>query len=174
MPDIIKTADDLRARIRDLAAIEPDPAVVSERILGSLGAAEYRVVAITTLHDYVRRVMAHPAGAMVDPQPSQSPETPNERRPNGGSWKVQGIRDWVARELLKSVFVGDDAEDRYKHLKDCTADDCLNAAAIRRQKAEQTIGEAERFEACAKAVKDNGVTWVGELDRSVLEGLLRR
>lgn len=175
MPDVIESADDLRARIHEYALTEPNPGVVTSQLLGELTTPEYRVVAFASLHEFVRRVMAHPTASVGD---APARESSNGSRPHGGSSKVKGIRDWVARGLLKPVFLGagveEGEEEKYKYFKDCTADDCMTAAAIRRRKAEQTVAEAERFEASAQAIKDNGVDHVGELDRSVLELLIPR
>lgn len=164
----ITNGDDLRARIREIALTEPDPARITERILRSLTAPEFRVVATVALHDFVRRAIQNGVCAAT---PARTYETPTGGRTP--SPKVAALRDWLERQLLRPLCV-DEAARSWKHLGDCTADDLLVAAAIRRRKAAETLDEAERYEDVAKAVEHAGVATVRELPRDVLEGLLRR
>lgn len=162
----IESADDLRARIRDLSADEPDPAVIAEKILPALSPAEAYVVASVALVDFVRKTL-HRAPAA----PVQTFETAGGARTT--SSKVAAIRDWVARELRLSVCV-DEAGSEWKFLADCTAPDLAATAAMRRRKAAATVAEAERFERVAAAVETAGVDTVRELPRVTLEAVLAR
>lgn len=165
----IESADDLRARIRELGADEADPAVVTDRILRSLTAGEFRVVAAAALHEFVRHALTHSRG--VEQPAQQTYETASGRRTV--SRKVAAFHDWVERELRDRVCV-DEAARQWKFLADCTAADLYATAAMRRRKAAATLAEAERHEDIAKAVEHAGVDTVSALPRSALEAVLRR
>lgn len=162
----IASADDLRARVRALAVDEPSPAVITDQVLRALTDPEFRVVATVTLHEFVRTVLSR--GALP---PAQTYETATGARVP--SAKIAAVRDWVARELRRSVCV-DEGDSTWRFLAECTADEVYAAAAIRRRKAAETAAEAERFEGIGKAVEHAGVDRVGELPRDILEAVLRR
>lgn len=162
----IQSADDLRARIRALAANEANPAVITDLILRTLTGAEFRVVATVALHEFVRRAMTQPVAPAV-----QTYETTSGARTT--SAKVAAIRDWIARELRKPLCI-DDAASTWKHLAACTAADLTAAAAIRHRKAAQTVAEAEHLENIAKAVEHAGVATVADLPRDTLAAVLKR
>jgi hypothetical protein len=165
----IQSADDLRARIRELAADEPHPAVITDRILRGLTLDECRVVATVTLHEYVRHVVRQPNPAAADAhrtyKTAAGAATPSR--------KIAAIRDWVARELGRSVCLDESAQE-WKHMGECTAADLLKAAAILHQKAALTAAKAEQMEDVAKAVEHAGVPTVRDLPRETLEAVLRR
>jgi len=162
----IQSADDLRTRIRYLAADEPNPAVITDQILRTLTAPEFRVVATVALHEFVRRAMTQAVAPAV-----QTYETANGART--ASPKVAAIRDWVDRRLAASVCVNESAHE-WKFLRECTAADLAATADMRRRKAAANVAEAEYFDGIHKAVEHAGVDTVGELPRDTLEMVLKR
>lgn len=166
MSAVITSADDLRARIREFAATEPNPAVITDRVLRTLTGDEFRVVASVSLHEFVRRAVVS-GGA----RETEAFETPSGAPAK--SWKVKGIRDWVERELRQPLCV-DESSATWKYLQECTAADCYGIAAIRGRKAAQNEAERDRFEGIGKAVEHAGVDTIGDLPRETLEAVLRR
>lgn len=166
---MIQSADDLRARIRDLAADEPSPARITEQILTTLTAPEFRVVATVALHDFVRKVITKP---MAD-----SGQAPRTYETVGGlrtpSARTAGMRDWVAAKLRRHVCIDETAQE-WRHLAKCTAADLAAAAAICGRKAAQNEAKREEYEDVKKAMEHAGVVEVGDLPRETLEAVLRR
>jgi len=175
MSTLIQSADDLRARIRELASTEPNPAVVADHILRRLTSDEFRVVAFTTLAEFARVVMQK--GPSLLKQPVIVPQTRTYETASGAvtpSRKVAALRDWVERELQVSVCVGEDSHREYKFLGDCSSADLEAAALSRHRKAAELEAKAEWLENVAKAVEHAGVETVRDLPRETLEAVLRR
>jgi hypothetical protein len=163
---LITSAAELRDLIRHLAADEPDPALVTERILSSLSGDEALVVAGVALHDYVRRV----ASAPTLPQGRSYATADGRSTP---SRKVAMIRDWVAAELGRSVCVITGSGKAWKHLGACSAEDLHVLAIERDYKASLVAAEGKRYDRLARAVADAGAATLGDLDRKTLEEVLR-
>lgn len=166
---MIQSADDLRARIRELAADEPSPARITEQILTTLTTAEFRVVATVSLHDFVRKVITKPMADSA--QVTRTYETVGGLRTP--SARTAGMRDWVAAELRRHVCIDETARE-WRHLAKCTAPDLAAAAVICRRKAALNEAKSDEYEDVKKAVEHAGVDTVGDLPRETLEAVLRR
>jgi hypothetical protein len=168
---MIQSADDLRARIRDLAADEPSPARITEQILTTLTTPEFRVVATVTLHEFVRKVITQPMPVADSAQATRTYETVGGLRTP--SARTAGMRDWVASKLRRHVCI-DETAQVWKHLAKCTAPDLAAAAAICGRKAAQNEAKREEYEEVKKAMEHADVVEVGDLPRETLEAVLRR
>lgn len=160
---MITSPEELRAEIRRLGVSDPDPHRVTEKLLTRLDDTEAQLIARVTLHEYVRHVLVRPLA-------SQEPQA-TYRTASGKttvSWKTRGIIDHVEAELARSVFTA----SGWKFFRECGVDDLAFMATTRRQRADELVAEADRFEATQAALREAGVGTVGELDRGVLSRLL--
>lgn len=160
----IQSADDLKAVILELGRTEPDPGVVTEKILSSLKHAEAHVVAQVTLRDYVRHILSRPPVAAQ----TRTYETRGGQKTVSAA--LAGIIDWYEAELSRSVFVS----DTWKRLADCTRSDVDKLASARKRKAADLIAEAEKYEALAQAMDESGADTVADLDPEVGREVLRK
>jgi hypothetical protein len=162
---MIESSEDLRAMIRELGGVDPDPGRVTEKILADLSDEEARLIAALTLRDYVRHVLAMPR-----PVGEQKTfETANGKRTV--SWKTAAIIDHIDAELAKGVFA---AKGVWKHFGDCAEVDLLTLVDSRRKKSRELVAEAERYELVLSALRDAQVQTVREIPRDVLARVLAR
>lgn len=160
----IQNGEDLKAVILELGRTEPDPGVVSEKILSSLKHAEAHVVAQVTLRDYVRHILSRP------PVAAQSRTYETRGGEKTASAATARIIDWYAAELARSVFVS----DTWKRLADCTRADVDELVSARKRKAADLIAEAEKYEALAQAMDESGANTVADLDPELGREVLRK
>jgi hypothetical protein len=172
---VIESSEDLRAAIRDLGVVDPDPAHVAKKILDGLSNAEAQVIAALTLPDYARRVLGQPY-PVTPPEEQEQPgrEPPvylTARGEETPSWRTAMIRDHVDAQLMRRVH----GVNEHKHLGDCTEDDLVATAEMRRKKAAEVRAEAEWFDGILAALRDDPkATVVRELPRAVLARVLAR
>lgn len=173
----ITDSSTLAERIRQLGEDTPDPGDVASAILESITPAEAVVIAQVTLRDHVRRVLVarRPAVEPAASAPSVViPEQRKYRTAAGESTRspmVAALRDWVAGELARSIFI--ESTGTWKHLAECTAADLRGAAKSRRRQAAEVSAEADRFDALADAAETEGVEQIGQVARPTLERLLK-
>ncbi len=112
------------------------------------------------LFEAVRRCVAQEVTRerMVRVKPDTSADAPASSR-----W------DDVAHVLRQRLPVADGS---WKLLADCTADDLLHAARVRREHAAENLAAAERFEAAAAVLSQRGERTVGDLPKSVVREVL--
>lgn len=149
---------DLKAVVADAIALagSPDPVIVSKLALDAIDPADAHAALAIVLPLYVRNAMRN---AAVATRPHAEPGKVDERT-------CRKARAYLARY---SVALSTDERDR-KWLGDCTYDDLLTAAGIRRNKAAETIAEAEKFERLAEKMRVNRASVVSELsDEAIAE-----
>lgn len=78
---------------------------------------------------------------------------------NNGKSRSDRIREHYAR-FMKNPLRG---VDGWKALGDCTFDDLMYAAQVRRHQAELNLGEAKRFEKLAEMLTIKGIKTVDQL-----------
>jgi len=155
----------LGQRIRTLAETEPDPGVITEKILSEIDYVEAQVIASLALREYVRHIVSRPA-------PAAPPVT---YRTAAGettvSAHVAAARDHTARLLAMSIQREDGA---YIFLGDCGVNDLRYAAKSRYKKAEATHLEGVRHDRAANALVERGVTYVRHLPKEVIDEIYGR
>jgi hypothetical protein len=159
----ITDAATLNSRIRELAAVDPDPGVISEKILSEIDHVEARIIAELTLREHVRRTVS-----VAVPSVSHSYVTAaGERTPSA---KTAARRDWVAAELARGLCV---APHEWRHLGKCGAPQLRYVAATRYAKADETRAEGERLDRIADLLIEHRIDLVEQLPRAVLEEVLK-
>lgn len=135
------------------ASASPDPGNIAADLLDKIPAAEYQAVLSSLLRDHVRRSLPLYPAASASAAATPKGVSPRPR----GSWKLSVGEQWRRR----SVFVGDHT---WKFLKDCTYDDLMANAAVKRGLADATLREAEKSEALAELVKrTRGASTLGDV-----------
>jgi hypothetical protein len=152
----------------------PDPDDIAAKVEPQIPDSELRGVVRMLLTRYIAN--SKPRLAQVingrwsdepDPQPArQQPKAPARQQ---RSSKVAAIREH-GRFLRLSVSV---AQREWKRMEDCTYDDLLYAAQLRRHKASQTVSAAEQYEELAELLQVHNADTVGDLPKSVLDEFLR-
>ena len=152
---------DLRSLVDEALASssDPDPRVITERVLAEIPARSLRDVVRLTLPTYVTNAATAHRMRVLSAFPP----------PEKGD--MVGSRRWAAAaELLSARYVG--ADGKWKLLRDFTAADCLAAAADRRDRAAGLLTHAGRLEALAELVTVRGLSTVGELGEDEVRGVL--
>jgi hypothetical protein len=161
----IESSSDLRTAIAELGKHDPDPGVVTEKLLSNLTDAEAHVVVSVTLREYVRHVLSRPVV-----QPAADPATYKTKSgQRTASAATAALIDWYSAELSASVYVG----ESWKRLGDCSARDLEYLVSSRRSKAAEVLAEAERYERLLTAVTEFGVDTVASLDPEVGREVLK-
>ena len=103
----------------------------------------------------VRLVPAEATRMRIEPEPAE-PEAAEV--PSSSRWQraAAEYRSWLDERI--SVGPRD-----WKFIRDCTSDELRSAAAMRRDKAAQSVAWAERFEQLAAKVDAAGVATAAEL-----------
>jgi hypothetical protein len=160
----------LTTRIRELAATEPDPGVITEKILIEVDDSEARVIAALTLREHVRRAITYtPRGAVGAPRREASYTTKDGQQTP--SPHVAGVRDnWVALKLLEVLQIG---PRRYGYLRDATPAHLMWAVQSREEKAATTIAEAQRHQRAHDELVKLGLARVEELPDGVIIEIYR-
>lgn len=143
---------------RDAAG--PDPADIAKAVDARIPRSERAGVFLHLLTRYI--VTSRPRLSQVLHSPT--PPAPSSAR----SAKVAAYREH-AQFLRLTVSVGA-GETRW--MRDCTYEDLIHAANLRRRKAAQTLAAAERFEALAALLQHHRAATVGALKPAVLEAFL--
>lgn len=164
---MIETSDDLRARIRQLGEVDPDPGRVAEQILECLDDAEAHVVAAVTLRDYVRRVLVLPN---VPDAPVANLKMLDGRKTS--SWKVRATQNQRLQAILNRAVYG--LNGVWKHFGDCGEADLLTMVQSRRTKAEELVHEADHYEKILGLLREHDVQRVRDLPEDVLHDLYGR
>lgn len=139
--------------LRDAASA--DPADIADKILGDLSDEECRVGLRATLTDYVRNFAGR-----ADRQVRSAP-VPQ------GTGRAARIRTWYAATLATRLLAGGE----WKFLRDCTAGDLHEAAALRFKTAAATQAEGERWVRLADLVEDKGAETVADLSEEELRSV---
>lgn len=167
---MIEDANELRARVWELARAEANPHAVAATLRAELTEPEEIALALdVTLSRWVRHIMTAQTPSV---QPKSAPEgrdyddgmggkTPNPNR--------AAALSRYAQELRKSVRVGD---SQYLPLGACDAVRLRFAAASRRSKAEENLAAALRYEKLAAALEENNAATVADLPEHVGEAIL--
>lgn len=150
----------LRERVRQALATssEPDPGIVAQTVLASLGDDEIRPALEDTLRLFVRQVISE----------TRISRNTAAAAPLNRSRKVAAIRDWQAR-LNDRYHIGG---GRWKLLADMTFDDLKVAAEERREMAQRNAAWAGQLEAWASLVRRCGVSTFGDLPTAEQESAL--
>ena len=130
---------------------------VAEAIFSELSAEQVRGLAIEGITQRVGKIAA-----------SMRPEV----RLNGGGSSPSARWDTAkqARDILDDFWVG--FQDRPgKHLLDCTAQDCADAADDYRYRAETNAARADSFRKLAAKVRKSKAEVVADLDRDEVRRL---
>lgn len=160
----------LSQRIRELAVLDPDPGVITEKILAGIDYVEARTIAELALREHVRHVV----GRVPSPQeggPRQETTYVTADGRHTPSPHVAGVRDnWVSLKLMTMLQVG---PRRYIYLRDATPTDLLWAVQSREEKAAATLAEAARHQRAHDELCDRGLSHVGELTDDVITEVYR-
>ncbi|MDQ3317519.1 MAG: hypothetical protein M3522_09355 [Actinomycetota bacterium] len=147
---------DLHALIREALAAshDPDPRLVAADVLGRIPAREVRGALALTLPRFVADVAR--TSPRVGPESSHPTSDPQPRL------AASGPSRWDAVRLLLPHRVSV-ADGKWKFLADCTRDDILHAANVRRNHANAELVVADRLDALASRMFAEGATTVADL-----------
>lgn len=159
----IQSVEDLRALIRDIAdgAPEPEPSVVTDKVLGQLSAVERRVALAACLPGYVSDLLRRDA-ALARHRPPVTVEQGGQRF---ASRRVAAVR----ADVLRTRFYTGVA---WKWLGECTADDLDGAAGQRDEAAAALRAEADRWRALAAFMRGQRLATVAAVPSVDLERFL--
>lgn len=138
-------------------SLSPDPAEMVADFVSRIPSQQYRAALEALAVDYLRRVIHDQRSAR------------NGGVPNGGSRKLAAARDAFKRMLDTPEFVPGTG---WLFLRDATADQVLAMAGMRRAKAQELQGAAERYAALADELRKTGIARVGDLPEQSLQRLL--
>lgn len=167
------TVEQLNEKIRELAALEPEPRVVAEKLLGDLRAADQRAVAAITLPQYVRGIMT--AGHRHLSRPADQPR--RGRAPgvftavNGTKYASARQRDLVDWEVITGASMA--GPDGRKFFGEFTLPEVRWLSQDRNRQAEALARQASRYQRVAEAMLAAGVERVRDLDRATLVLLMQ-
>jgi hypothetical protein len=170
------TPEEFRDRVFELARGEDNTYTVAARALNEVkDPADWEMIARLTAPPYISNMLkthvppARPATASKgkgDPQPVFTDANGNRRV---SSRQVEFV-DWWARRLEVKIRTATGT----KSLGHCTAADLDFVAEYRRQKAQEDLSAAIRYEKLAQLMRDQGKTTVAEVDaetgRAILDG----
>lgn len=154
------TEFDLRSFTKEQIRLadEPDPDTVVDAMVAAIPPrqrGEALRQALTYYVEYQARHLARPRPAPADPKgPCRS------RWPEVGDAYTRWLADWVVV-----------APGVRKFRRNCTADNLRAAASVRRVMAAGNIAAAEDYEKTAAALDEYGASTLGDLPRTVVEGL---
>jgi hypothetical protein len=160
----------LAQRIRELALDDPDPSVITDKILAEIDYVEARTIAEITLREHVRHVVGRvPAIQEGGPRKEATYITASGHRTP--SPHVAGVRDhWVSMKLMTTLQVG---PRRNIYLRDATPTNLLWAVQSREEKAAATLTEAARHQRAHDELLKRGLTCVAELSDEVITEVYR-
>lgn len=155
---------DLGALAREVIANSksPDPGEIADALLGVIPRTHYRTVLAALLRGYVRHIITDQR-----PAPTKGNSTPSGPASGRASWKQAIGDEW----RMRRVHVGGSV---WKFLADCTYDDLMANAAVKRDIAEATRREADRSEELAALVKRHNVDRLGDVPDGEVYDVLRR
>lgn len=167
------TVEQLNERIRELAALEPEPRVVAQKLLGDLRAADQRAVAALVLPQYVRGIMT--AGHRHLGRPA---DVPRKGRQPGVFTAVDGTRyasarqrDQVDWEVITGTSLA--SPDGRKFFGEFTLPEVRWLSQDRNRQAEALARQASRYQRVAETMLAAGVERVRDLDRPTLVLLMQ-
>jgi hypothetical protein len=166
----IDSSATLNGRIRELAQYDPDPSVITEKILAEIDYVEARAIAELTLREHVRHVVGRvPPIREGRPRKEATYTTADGQRTP--SPHVAGVRDhWVSMKLMTVLQVG---PRRNIYLRDATPANLLWAVRSREAKAAFTLAEAARHQRAHDELCERGLSCVAELSDEVITAVYR-
>jgi hypothetical protein len=171
-PDAL-TVEQLNAKIRELATLEPDPRVVAQKLLGDLRAADQRAVAAIALPQYVRTIMTSGHRHLTRPA-----DQPRKGRTPGVFTAVDGKkyasarqRDLADWEVITGTSLA--GPDGRKFFGEFTLPEVRWLSQERNRQAEALARQASRYLQVAEAMLAAGVERVRDLDRATLLVLMQ-
>lgn len=139
----------------------PNADDIAAKVQPLIPESERSAVELFLLTRYVANTRPGLARRLAHPQQSPPPSrTTRTQR----SAKVAALQ--AHARFLRAEIVTESGE---KWLADCSYDDLMFAAALRRKHAADTISAAEAHEALAKLVRKHRVARVGDLPAAVLD-----
>lgn len=153
----ISEASDFRALVRThlLDSAEADPSVIAGKVLEQLTDAECRIALAATLDAYI-----HGVSSSSDRAVRRAPLIKGPSRP-------QRVAGWYAMTLSTRMLAG----DTWKFLRDCTASDLHEAAALRYRTAAAVTAEADRWVRLADVMENASASTVADLDETALRSV---
>ena len=154
---------DLRAAVREFAATSDlsDPAEIAEAMLADTTAAVRKAWLSEALPSVVREVISSQRNSVLN-STFRAP-----RRMPSRSAKVSGVRDWWTALMEQRIAVGEE----WKPFGDLTADDLDVVVAVREQKAERTLAQAQKYRTLQGLLSQHGVSLVRDLPADVLQSI---
>ena len=108
----IASSAELRALIAHYGKTDPDPGVVTEKILANLTDVEAHIVAAVTLRDYVRHVLVRPSVASAPPKTYETRK--GQKTASAATAVLSGSRNvWLGLIVTLSVLAGLRLERRF-------------------------------------------------------------
>lgn len=146
---------DLRLLVREELATSPvaDPHVVAEHVAKQVPDEHLRDALRACLPEFVR-IIGH--GSVTTPRASGAPR----------SAKCDD-QAWYRGVLRRRVEVGQDGRE-WKFLGECTLDDVLRAAEVRREMAAANAAAADQFDRLAGKMRTFRAATVADLDAGLL------
>ncbi len=148
---------DLAALVRDVAAqVEsPDPGDVAEAVLDCVSDTDLREALRQALRGYVRTHL----------NARRSDSFSRVHDPLAGPSKWDALR---RQKLLDSRLEVGEEKTEWKHLRDCTRDEVLRAAAYRTELAAKNAARAAQLEKLAATMKRYRAETVSDLKDEIL------
>lgn len=168
--NVTQTKFSLAALIREVSAasISADPGVIAQEVEHRIPVEHIEDALRETLRSYVKEVGR--TTALTFPAEGGKPAPCG--KPNGQSWKRNGIREGWRAHLRARVHVGPDPSD-WKLLGQCGYDDLMFAVEERRTIAARTAARADHMEELARLLRLHGVAQVSDLPDDALASHLR-
>lgn len=151
---------DLRQLVADELATSAvaDPAVVADHVLKQVPDEHLRDALATCLPGWVSRVAHRPLN-----RSASASKLGRSRKCDDQAW-YRGI-------LRRRLEVGQDGRE-WKFLGDCTRDDVLRAAQVRRDQAAANLAVAAQLEKLAEKMRVFRASTVADLDAGLLAEVL--
>jgi hypothetical protein len=162
----------LDVRIRQLTALEPDPNVVAEKLLGEASAAEKREISALLLPGYVRQIMTE--GHRHLSRPADRPRrgrTPGVFTAQDGrkfaSARQRDLADWET--ITGASLAGPDGR---KFFGEFTTQEVRWLTKRRQDQAQALLDQATRYASVAAAMVEHEVERVKDLPPGLLVDLM--
>lgn len=163
---------DLRALIRDAFEDTPEPREVWQKVRAGLNEETVWLAVDVMGPDFCRLIGGGQRREAITPAGAE--RMVHESRSGIGTPKREAAcRDRWERAMCKPLPLGTDGKVPAKMLGDCTPDDCLTAAQIRRSTAQATITRAEKFERLAEKMRMHRAKCVRDLEPTLFWEAMR-
>jgi len=161
------TRYDLRADIKAVIAETGwvDPGEIAAKVCENVPAKSLRAALREMARDYVRRIQAEDRALSNFGSGHAGHGTQMRPAAAGKSWKGDGIRAHVNRQLAVATFVGD---GEYKQYGDCTYENLMFRAALYECKEQENAAWKRREHRNAALLTEHGVQTVRDLPAEVL------